>query len=94
VADLKHWKMGVSGRIFWRMATIVRCNCGAEYERTEAKFLMPHTGHVSCEVCGAVLECLKSKTVLKNVGGPAGDPELTLALFAAATNAQRRLSGI
>ena len=26
-------------------------NCGAEYERTEAKFLMPHTGHVSCEVC-------------------------------------------
>ena len=38
------------------MATIVRCNCGAEYERTEAKFLMPHTGHVSCEVCGAVLE--------------------------------------
>ena len=38
------------------MATIVRCNCGAEYERTEAKFLMPHTGHVACEVCGAVLE--------------------------------------
>jgi len=38
------------------MATIVRCNCGAEYERSEAKFLMPHTGHVSCEGCGAVLE--------------------------------------
>jgi hypothetical protein len=40
----------------WRMATVVRCNCGAEYERTEAKFLMPHTGRASCEVCGAVLE--------------------------------------
>jgi hypothetical protein len=38
------------------MATIVRCNCGAEYERTEAKFLMPHTGRASCEVCGAILE--------------------------------------
>jgi hypothetical protein len=38
------------------MATIVRCNCGAEYERTEAKFLMPHTGRASCEVCGATLE--------------------------------------
>jgi hypothetical protein len=39
-----------------RMETIVKCDCGAEYKRTEAKFLMPHTGHVSCEVCGAVLE--------------------------------------
>jgi hypothetical protein len=44
------------------MATIVRCNCGAEYERTEAKFLMPHTGHVSCEVCGAVLESWSEST--------------------------------
>ena len=38
------------------MTTIVRCNCGAEYERTEAKFLMPHKGRASCEICGAVLE--------------------------------------
>jgi len=38
------------------MATIVRCNCGAEYERTEAKFLMPHTGRASCDDCGAILE--------------------------------------
>ncbi len=38
------------------MATIVRCNCGAEYKRTEAKFLVPHTGHPSCKVCGATLE--------------------------------------
>ena len=45
-----------------RMATIVRCNCGAEYERTEAKFLMPHTGHVSCKVCGAVLESWSEST--------------------------------
>ena len=37
-------------------ATIVRCNCGAEYKRTEAKFLVPHTGHASCKVCGATLE--------------------------------------
>jgi hypothetical protein len=43
-------------RIFPRMATIVRCNCGAEYKRTEAKFLVPHTGHASCKVCGATLE--------------------------------------
>src|SRR5436309_2893294 len=38
------------------MATIVRCNCGAEYKRTETKFLVPHTGHASCKVCGAGLE--------------------------------------
>ena len=44
------------------MATIVQCNCGAEYERTEAKFLMPHTGHVSCKVCGAVLESWSEST--------------------------------
>src|SRR4051794_12863564 len=38
------------------MATIVQCDCGAEYKRTEAKFLVPHTGHASCKVCGATLE--------------------------------------
>jgi hypothetical protein len=48
--------MGWSGAHVPRMDTIVKCDCGAEYKRTEAKFLMPHTGHVSCEVCGAVLE--------------------------------------
>jgi hypothetical protein len=50
-------KIGDSGRIFreWRqlMATIVRCNCDAEYKRTETKFLLPHTGG---EVSGAALE--------------------------------------
>jgi hypothetical protein len=59
------------------MATIVRCNCGAEYERTDAKFLMPHTGHVSCEVCGAVLESWSESThvatfeLVKRPDGPA-----------------------
>jgi len=43
-------------RIFPTMVTIVKCDCGAEYKRTEAKFLVPHTGHASCRVCGAVLE--------------------------------------
>src|SRR5882757_1743427 len=38
------------------MATIVRCNCGAEYKRTETKFLVPHTGDAVCTVCGAALE--------------------------------------
>jgi len=38
------------------MATIVQCDCGAEYKRTETKFLAPHTGHASCKVCGATLE--------------------------------------
>jgi hypothetical protein len=39
------------------MATIVRCNnCGAEYHRTDEKFLVPHTGHASCTICGDTLE--------------------------------------
>ena len=62
------------------MATIVRCNCGAEYERTEAKFLMPHTGHASCEVCGAVLESWLESThvaIFKLVKRPDGKPAHT-----------------
>ena len=47
---------GRAGAHIPRMETIVKCDCGAEYKRTEAKFLMPHTGHVSCEICGAVLD--------------------------------------
>jgi hypothetical protein len=38
------------------MSTIVQCNCGAEYRRTEEKFLVPHTGDAVCTVCGAALE--------------------------------------
>jgi hypothetical protein len=38
------------------MTTIVQCDCGAEYKRTETKFLVPHTGHATCKVCAATLE--------------------------------------
>ena len=38
------------------MSTIVQCNCGAEYRRTEEKFLIPHTGDAVCMVCGPALE--------------------------------------
>jgi hypothetical protein len=48
---------GRSGAHIPEMETIVRCgNCGAEYRRTEEKFLVPHTGHASCTVCGNTLE--------------------------------------
>jgi hypothetical protein len=44
------------------MATIVQCNCGAEYRRTEEKFLVPHTGDAVCTVCGAALESWEGST--------------------------------
>ena len=44
------------------MATIVQCNCGAEYRRTEEKFLVPHTGDAICAVCGAALESWSEST--------------------------------
>jgi hypothetical protein len=44
------------------METNVRCDCGAEYRRTEEKFLVPHTGEATCEVCGAVLESWSENT--------------------------------
>ena len=47
---------GQTGAHILRMTTIVKCDCGAEYERTDDKFLVPHTGHASCKVCGATLE--------------------------------------
>src|SRR6266704_133390 len=59
------------------MATIVRCNCGAEYKRTETKFLVPHTGHASCKVCGARLEYWLESTQVPEfelVKGPNGKP--------------------
>src|ERR1700746_3767960 len=37
------------------MATIVQCNCGAEYRRTEEKFLIPHTGDAVCMIGEAAL---------------------------------------
>jgi len=50
------WKIDSPKRMFSGMATIVHCNCGAEYRRTEEKFLVPHTGDAVCTVCGAALE--------------------------------------
>ena len=44
------------------MATIVQCNCGAEYRRSEEKFLVPHTGDAVCTVCGAALELWQEST--------------------------------
>jgi hypothetical protein len=44
------------------MVTIVQCNCGAEYRRTEEKFLVPHTGDAICAVCGAALESWSETT--------------------------------
>jgi len=45
------------------METIVRCpNCGTEYKRSEEKYLMPHTGHANCTVCGDTLEAWLEST--------------------------------
>jgi hypothetical protein len=44
------------------MAAIVQCNCGAEYRRTEEKFLVPHTGDAVCAICGAALESWSEST--------------------------------
>src|SRR4030095_11597607 len=59
------------------MATIVRCNCGAEYKRTEDKFLVPHTGDAVCTVCGAALESWWTSTHIPSfelVKRPGGRP--------------------
>ena len=39
-----------------RMITIIKCKCGAEYNRTDTKFLITHKGNASCEVCGSILK--------------------------------------
>jgi hypothetical protein len=56
------WKINGPKCIFPGMATIVQCNCGAEYRRTEEKFLVPHTGDAVCTVCGAALESWREST--------------------------------
>jgi hypothetical protein len=38
-----------------RMTTIIKCKCGAEYSRTDTKFLITHKGDAACEVCGAIV---------------------------------------
>ena len=60
------------------METVVRCNCGAEYRRTEEKFLIPHTGEASCVLCGAILESWRENTHVPSfeiVKFPDGKPE-------------------
>ena len=42
------------------MVTVVQCNCGAKYRRSEEKFLLPHTGDAICLVCGAALAARRS----------------------------------
>jgi hypothetical protein len=59
VAD---WKIDGPKHILLLMATIVQCNCGAEYRRTEEKFLVPHTGDAVCAVCGAALGSWREST--------------------------------
>jgi hypothetical protein len=56
VAEFRTGKSALSDAHVLGMATIVQCNCGAEYRRTEEKFLVPHTGDAVCTVCGAALE--------------------------------------
>jgi hypothetical protein len=60
------------------MATIVQCNCGAEYRRTEEKFLVPHTGDAVCTICGAALESWSESThvpAYELIGGPDRKPK-------------------
>src|SRR5438445_876557 len=60
--------------------TVVQCRCGAEFKRVEPMCLMPHSGHVSCEVCGAVLESWAESThvaTFELVKRPDGKPAMT-----------------
>lgn len=45
------------------MATIVQCNCGAEYRRTEEKFLV-HTGDAICAICGDTRKIVVRETAM------------------------------
>ena len=45
------------------MITIIKCKCGAEYNRTDTKFLITHKGNASCEVCACILELWDSTHV-------------------------------
>jgi len=77
VAELHTGKVR-SGAHIPRMVTIVRCsNCGAEYRRTEEKFLVPHTGHAHCTVCGDTLESWLESTrvaIFELIKRPDGRP--------------------
>jgi hypothetical protein len=83
------------------MATIVKCNCGAEYRPTEEKFLVPHTGDAVCAVCGAALESWLESTHVPTYElierPPQGRPQPELAKWiyrAGPGNLDRTISGI
>lgn len=40
------------------MTSIIWCKCGAEYKRTDTKFLVTHKGEAFCDECGAMLEVM------------------------------------
>jgi hypothetical protein len=62
VAAFSGWKMDGSGRIFQGWRQLFNANCGAEYRRTEEKFLVPHTGDAVCAACGGALESWQEST--------------------------------
>jgi hypothetical protein len=64
------------------MSTIVQCNCGAEYRRTEEKFLEPHTGDAVCAVCGAALVGKHPRSHVK----PERLVDVSFGFFASAQN--------
>ena len=74
----RHWGL------IWRAAGAYSengDNCpmqlGAEYKRTETKFLVPHTGDAVCTVCGAALESWWTSTHIPSfelVKRPGGRP--------------------
>src|SRR5215510_3342799 len=75
-----HWNGWLWTDISRMEKTLVRCECGAKYERIEPTCLMPHSGHVSCEVCGAVLESWAESThvaTFELVKRPDGKPAMT-----------------
>ena len=73
-----YWKTGERGRIFPKWRQLSDCNnCGAEYHRTDEKFLVPHTGHASCTICGDTLEYWVENThfaIFELVTRPDGSP--------------------
>jgi hypothetical protein len=73
-----YWKTGERGRIFPKWRQLSGNNCGAEYHRTDEKFLVPHTGHASCTICGDTLEYWVENThvaIFELVTRPDGSPD-------------------
>ena len=57
--------------------TNIKCNCGAEYNRADTKFLITHKGDAFCEVCGSILESWDSTHVpsFELIRRPDGEPD-------------------